>query len=148
MFTLGLIEVWRKKDNGRVAAAGPGWENGGGKGQLRFHMSSFDDNYANVSKIVELITGARKNMNIVFTVSPVPLAMTRTDLGCIVANTESKSVLRAVAGQVARNCPNVTYFPSYEICMNTPQAFEADGRHVRRNTVNVIMDAFAAAHRA
>ena len=146
MFTLDLIEVWQKKDNGRMAAAGPGWEEGGGRGQLRFHLSSFHDNYANVARIVELITGFREDAKIVFTVSPVPLFMTRTDMGCVVANTESKAVLRAAAGQIARDHPNVTYFPAYEICMNTPNAFEADGRHVRRDTVNVIMDAFQAAH--
>ena len=108
-------------------------------------MSSFEDNYADVSKIVELVTDVRGDAKIVFTVSPVPLFMTRTDVGCVVANTESKAVLRAVAGQIARDHPNVTYFPSYEICMNTPIAFDADGRHVRRDTVNTIMDAFEAA---
>ena len=68
------------------------------------------------------------------TVSPVTLEATATDNDVVVANLESKSLLRAVAGQVSREFDNVHYFPSYELAMYY-DIFEEDGRHVTREAV-------------
>ncbi len=63
----------------------------------------------------------------------------------MVANMEGKSVLRAVVAQVAREySSNVIYFPAYEIVMAGGRgSFEADGRHVKGEVVQSIMNAFS-----
>ena len=142
IITLGLVEAWRKKDNGRFAAAGPGWEQGGGKGKLAFHIISFEENLANMRRALDLISQVNARAHAVLTVSPVPLAMTRRDDGCIVANMESKAILRAIAGQLARERSHVHYFPSYEIATYSPNPFCEDGRHVNEETVNLITQTF------
>jgi len=63
----------------------------------------------------------------------------------IVANCESKSVLRAAAGQIMREYPTVRYWPSFEIA-SAHDIREANGSHVTPEGVKMIMDAFLAAH--
>ena len=57
----------------------------------------------------------------------------------------SKSILRAVADQLASNRQNVDYFPSYEI-INSPvfkgAFFEPNQRSVNPHGVNFVMDNF------
>ena len=81
------------------------------------------------------------------TVSPVPLGRTFTDLDVVVANVESKCLLRTAAGEMARRFENVHYFPSFEICGASGEVYEDDGRHVRRNVVQQIVRLFTAQHR-
>jgi hypothetical protein len=54
-------------------------------------------------------------MRFLLTVSPVPLTATAGGQHVITATTQSKSVLRAVAGEMAATHDFVDYFPSYEI---------------------------------
>ena len=60
----------------------------------------------------------------------------------MVATMESKSILRAVAGQLASGLPEVDYFPSYEI-INSPVFkgvfFEPDQRNVNPHGVDYVM---------
>ena len=66
------------------------------------------------------------------------LGATFTDADVFLATMESKSTLRAVAGQLAAEFDRVHYFPSYEICqMGNP--FSPDGRHVRSDVVAMIV---------
>ncbi|MBC7738901.1 MAG: GSCFA domain-containing protein, partial [Candidatus Saccharibacteria bacterium] len=61
-------------------------------------------------------------LRVLLTVSPVPLTATATRDHVLVATTYSKSVLRAVAGDVAASHAQVDYFPSYEIITAPPYA--------------------------
>ncbi len=85
---------------------------------------------------------------IVVTVSPVPLQATFTGLDVVVANTQSKAVLRAAAAEWVTRHANVHYFPSFEIVMNSSReaVWRRDGRHVRDEFVRNIMDFFVAGH--
>ena len=78
------------------------------------------------------------------TTSLVPLLATFTDRNVVVANTYSKSMLRVVAEDFAASRPNVHYFPSYEIVMNSDQgaSWTDDGRHVQPEVVKHIMSLF------
>jgi hypothetical protein len=82
---------------------------------------------------------------LVLTVSPVALAKTFTNQDIIVANCESKSQLRAVAGQIRREFPNVCYWPSFEIATKQ-DVYCRDGRHVSPQAVQFIIDNFFRAH--
>jgi hypothetical protein len=88
-------------------------------------------------------------MKFLFTVSPVPLMATATAQQVVVASSYSKSVLRAVAGQLAEQHHDVDYFPSYEI-ISSPMMrggfFEADGRSVISQGVDHVMAQFFSQH--
>jgi hypothetical protein len=146
IFTLGLTEVWRKKDNGFVSCCEPGYCHGGGETETEFLASSFQQNHDNLKVIVDEITEHFGHKNILISVSPVPLGRTFRPLDICVANMESKSILRSVAGDIASSYNNVHYFPSYEMCLSDPATFREDGRHVTREKVDQIMSLFEACH--
>lgn len=146
--TLGMAEVFRNRRSGKIACQKPGYAGGAGEDETEYHMSSFQENYDNMARVVEIIRSIHPGARIVATVSPVSLARTFSDNDILVANCEGKSLLRAVLGQLARDFPAVTYFPSYEIVMsNAPMSFrEDDGRHVADWIVSKIVSSFCGAH--
>lgn len=146
--TLGMAEVFVNKASGKIACQKPGYAGGAGEDETEFYMSTYEDNVANISKVVEMIATIRPDARIVITVSPVGLGRTFGSDDILVANSEGKSILRAAVGAVARNYENVTYFPSYEIVMsNSPYSFrEDDQRHVANWVVSRIVDTFKSAH--
>jgi len=147
LITLGLIEVWKKKDNGLVACEYPGYNAGGGHTETEFHLSSFQENYDNIKETVRLIKLINPAATIVFTVSPVALGKTFTDNDVVTANTESKSLLRTAAAQVVREEENVFYFPSFEIANTLGEAtFKESGRHVKEDVVFAITTIFMQSH--
>ena len=88
------------------------------------------------------------DVQILVTVSPVPLDATFTGTDIVLANIYSKSLLRTAAGEWSQGHGNVHYFPSYEIVMNSARegAWFMDGRHVRPDMVAHIMQTFADAY--
>ncbi len=132
VITLGLTEVWRHNKTGRYLCRPPATGYGGGEGLATFRQSTFVENYLNVKATLDLLFSKHPEKNVVLTVSPVPLELTYsgTDIGS--ANMESKSILRAVAGQICREyAERVTYFPSYEMATIMPwPVFQEDKRHV------------------
>ncbi len=141
ILTLGLIEVWRNKRSGLISCMNPGYGGGGGGTETEFVNSGFSENYDNMRRAIELLFEHFPERQVVLTVSSVPLGATFTDADVFVANMESKSTLRAVAGQLAAEFDRVHYFPSYEICqMGNP--FSPDGRHVRSDVVAMIVATF------
>lgn len=133
--TLGLTEVWRRRHVDLLSSVP--------QPDSVFHRSSFEENLANVRRMVEMIRSTLPRTEIVLTVSPVPLVRTFTSDDVVVANMESKSILRAVVGEVCRSDPRIVYFPSYEIAQYH-DVLEEDGRHVRREWTRRIFSAFLA----
>jgi hypothetical protein len=132
VITLGLTEVWRHDKTGRYLCRPPGTGYGSGSGLATFRQSTFVENYLNVKATLDLLFSRFPEKHVVLTVSPVPLAMTYSDTDVGTANLESKSILRAVAGQICREyAGRVTYFPSYEMATIMPwPVFQEDKRHV------------------
>lgn len=147
-FTMGMAEVFVNKRTGKVACQKPGYAGGAGEDETEFQMSTYEENVANMSRVVDIVNLINPNARIVVTVSPVGLARTFGESDILVANTEGKSILRAALGAIARKFENVTYFPSYEIVMaNAPVSFrDDDGRHVADWVVSKIVSTFKAAH--
>jgi hypothetical protein len=85
----------------------------------------------------------------IVTVSPVPLAATATGNHVLTATTHSKSVLRAIAGDVADRFGDVDYFPSYEL-ITAPFSrqffYEEDLREVDSEAVDMVMQTFLREH--
>lgn len=131
IITLGLTEVWQHNQTGRYICRPPNTGLGGGKGEATFRLSTFADNYANMKTLFDMFFKHYPDRQVILTVSPVPLAMTYSNADVGTANLESKSILRAVAGQITREYENVAYFPSYEMATIIPwPVFQEDKRHV------------------
>jgi len=142
VITLGLIETWRNAANGLHACTYPGVGGGGGAAQTELHVAGFQENYENLRRVCELVFGKFPDRHIIITVSPVALESTFRDTDVVIANMESKCTLRAVAGQICREFPNVHYLPSYELFMYH-DLFHDNGRHATRDAVGVVLDMFS-----
>jgi len=145
VITLGLVEVWRDKTaNVFINQVIPD--------MLRLypdryelHATNFADNFSNLEAIHALLEQfGHHDVRIIVTVSPVPLMATFSPEDVVVANTYSKSLLRAVAQEWAAKYGNVHYFPSYEIVQNSDPrlTWEEDRRHVKGQVVQHIMRLF------
>ncbi|HEX4860554.1 MAG TPA: GSCFA domain-containing protein [Rhizomicrobium sp.] len=119
VITLGLIECWFDRKTEQYVEFGPFLRRHNDGGRFVFRRLGFNEAYDFTRRALDLL-GAR---NVLITTSPVPLARTFTADDVIVANAYSKSVLRAVAGQIVQERANVDYFPSYESVMLTRQSY-------------------------
>jgi len=148
IITLGLTEVFFQDKNGLAICACPGYSKGGGRKITTFRCTEYNDNYDNIKKSIEIIRKINPKCKVVLTVSPVPLGRTFTESDHIVANTESKSILRSVAGAIVRKYDNVHYFHSYEMVLNlgSEEVFKSDARHVKPEFVKLIMKEFEEAY--
>jgi hypothetical protein len=91
----------------------------------------------------------KKKFNIILTVSPVPLTATITNKHVLDATIYSKSVLRAVAGQLEKENCNIDYFPSYEIisnCWEEQVNYNKNLRTVKDSSVDHVMRVFMNQH--
>lgn len=114
VFTLGLTESWWDKITGAEFPMCPGTVAGDFDAEQHvFSNQDYDFVYSNLKDAIQMIREARpEGPSILLTVSPVPLTATNSGNHVLVATMESKSVLRAVAGKVARENENCSYFPS------------------------------------
>jgi hypothetical protein len=147
IFTFGMTEVFLNKRSGKVANQKPGYGSGGGANETEYHRATFAENFAAISRIVDLITEVKPDARIFMTVSPVPLGWTFSGEDIFAANALSKATLRTVLAEVAAERPNVIYFPSYDAVISAGDvAWETDGRHVRRPVVAEITRAFVESY--
>lgn len=148
VFTLGLTESWFNAKHGYEYPMCPGTAAGEYvEDEHEFRNQQFTDVIKNLTAAMELMREANPKLRFILTVSPVPLTATNSGRNVLVATMESKSILRAVAGQLARNRRFVDYFPSYEI-INSPiyrgSFFEPNQRSVNPAGVSFVMDHFFA----
>lgn len=136
--TLGLIECWYDRDAARYLNRAPPF------GYAKSAPERFEFRRLDVATSLALLEPAfhalqRSGTNVVLSVSPVPIAMTFTKDDPLVADSYSKSVLRAAADDLARNFANVDYFPSFEIVKSGGTAsYIDDNIHVRGDLVRQI----------
>jgi GSCFA family protein len=145
IITLGLVEVWRDNiANVFINQLIPSMH-GSYPDRYELHVTSFVENLSNLEGIHRLLSQfGHQDVQIIVTVSPVPLQATFSGEDVVIANTYSKSLLRAVAQEWAAGHRNVHYFPSYEIVQNSDQrlTWEEDMRHVKGHVVQHIMSLF------
>lgn len=152
IFTLGLTESWSHAESGTAYPTAPGTIAGSYDPKIHvFKNYTFSETYDEMRQFFRIARRANPDIRFLLTVSPVPLTATASGRHVLVANTYSKSVLRAVAGQLAQEDDGVDYFPSYEIVAGaqTKGTFYADNlRDVRPEGVANVMAAFFAEHEA
>ena len=146
VFTLGLTESWVNSEFGYEYPMCPGTVAGKfDETKHTFINQQFSKILENLSSAVKLMKEVNPGIKFILTVSPVPLTATKSGRHVAVATMASKSILRAVADQMATNRANVDYFPSYEI-INSPifrgSFFEPNQRSVNPHGVNFVMSQF------
>lgn len=146
VFTLGLTESWFNADEDYEYPMCPGTVAGTfDRERHRFVNQEFPFIRKTMSETIQTIRRVNPKIKFILTVSPVPLTATMSGNHVLVATTESKSILRAVAGSLQRQFDFVDYFPSYEIINTAPYRgifFEANQRHINQVGVNHVMSTF------
>jgi hypothetical protein len=146
IFTLGLTEGWRSKDDGAVYPIAPGVAGGEfDPGNHEFVNFSSGEVRRDLSTLIDRVAGVNPACRVILTVSPVPLIATYEKRHVLVSTAASKAALRTAADEVERMHPHVTYFPSYEI-ITSPHSggryFEDDLREVKAIGVDHVMRVF------
>lgn len=146
IFTLGLTEGWESASDGTMFPIAPGTAAGNFDSEkYNFHNLRHAEIRADLETFREKLLAINPKARILLTVSPVPLAATASDKHVMVATVYSKSVLRAVAGELSEDYQDIFYFPSYEIVNAHPSRgmfFEPDLRNVNPLGVNFVMKQF------
>jgi len=141
--TLGLIEAWRNPTTGNHVRQIPhpaAFRDAGAE----FHRLTVAEMLADLERIRTVIRD-HLGAEMVLTTSPVPLHATFTPHDVRIANTESKSRIRAATSEFCDRHPDVHSFHSYEMVVTAERQsdyFKDDGRHVERRAVRYIVSEF------
>lgn len=148
VFTLGLTEAWRNTQTGETYPICPGTSAGHFDPEIHeFVNFRYPQIASDAEWIISLLKKVNPKLRILLTVSPVPLVATASEHHVLPATTYSKSVLRAIAGDLAQLNNHIDYFPSYEIICGTPSGgkfFEPNMREVSKSGVAHVMQHFLA----
>lgn len=145
IITIGQAEIWFHQPDNYVYPLVPPVQVFD-KSRHGFRLTTYEENVVNLERVYELFAANNPNGRIILSVSPVPLRATFRPMNAVIANTASKSMLRAVADAfVTRHEDRVTYFPAYEmVTVIDDSPYEDDNRHVRDECVDRIMRLFEA----
>jgi hypothetical protein len=139
IITLDVVEAWYDKTADLyLNRIPPGAFLLADRKRFEMHILDVHETQHLLERMVNALTaiGVRK---ILLTVSPVPLEATYSGKDCAVANMYSKSVLVVSANTLSRLCPEVDYFPGYEIVMSAgPESYYPDSVHVRDDVVELV----------
>ncbi|MBK1706875.1 GSCFA domain-containing protein [Halochromatium glycolicum] len=142
IITLGLSEVWYDQKTNRVFAQVPP-KSAYVAERHAFRLLTPDENVVNVRTAIELLRQHNPHVQVILTVSPVPLRATFFNRSVVVSNHVSKSTLLYTAHAITQELDGVHYFPSYEITHHlVEEPFDWDSRHVTKAAVDMIMDLF------
>jgi len=134
IMTLGLTEVWYDTRTGYYLNVMPRPTLMSREpDRYEFHVLSYEETFGFLDKALSALKRhGHPELQVLLTVSPVPLTYTHRPIDVMVANTYSKSVLRVAAEAAVAAHPFVTYYPSYEsvTISDRSRAFGNDLRHV------------------
>jgi tetratricopeptide (TPR) repeat protein len=142
MMTPGVIEAWRDLETGLYLFGAPwGRELMARPERWRFEALSFQKCLEDLLAAIDLVRSRNPAVKVLVTTSPVPLLRTFSGHDIAVANTHSKSVLRAVCGSAPLEREGVDYFPSYEMATlsNPGVVWKGDRLHVSHGFVAKIV---------
>jgi hypothetical protein len=152
VFTMGLTETWLSREDGAAYPVVPG---AGGVGTYNPDAYTFKNMTASevlldMKSIISSVRKINPSCKFLLTVSPVPLVATASGNHVLPATVYSKSVLRAVAGELSSEDVGIDYFPSYEIISSHPMRaifFQPNMRDVTEYGVNFVMSHFLSEHK-
>lgn len=150
VYTFGLTEGWVNMETGTVYPTAPGTIAGDFDPDVyAFKNFRSSEVLADFLDFRARVRQHRPNIRFLLTVSPVALAATATDDHVLKATMYSKSVLRAVAGELTEDFPDIDYFPSYEMIAGAAtdgRYFDETRRDVRPEGVAQVMSEFFKGH--
>jgi hypothetical protein len=148
VFTMGLTEAWRSREDGAVFPIAPGVVAGDyDPSRYEFVNFSMHETEQDMAEFLVLLKSVNHGVKVLLTVSPVPLVATYEPRHVLVSTTYSKAVLRVAAESLCRRFAWLDYFPSFEIIIgsyNDGAYFEADHREVTSTGVAHAMRCFLA----
>ncbi len=150
IFTFGLTEAWVHSESGTVYPTAPGTVAGSfNPDVVSFKNFTYNEILTDFLEFRKLIHSVNPSVRFLITVSPVSLAATATGEHVLKATTHSKSVLRAVAGELAASHSDIDYFPSYDLItagVTRAKFFDESLREVTPAGVSCVMDHFFSQH--
>jgi hypothetical protein len=150
IFTLGLTEGWIDRQTGRVYPLCPGVVAGRfDPAHHAFHNFRHAEVLEDLVAILALLRRFNPAMQLLLTVSPVPLTATIEDDHVLTVTSASKAILRAAADECVKTTEGTDYFPSYEIVTHPASGgpwFEPNLRSVSAAGVDRVMSIFLTAH--
>ncbi|MGB0508152.1 MAG: GSCFA domain-containing protein [Pikeienuella sp.] len=147
IFTLGLTEYWRDRRTGTAYPTCPGLVAGEFDPKLHeLRIAPYEEVMADMKSALSALRRLNSKMNVILTISPIPLTATASGGHVVPATIYSKSVLRAVAGQLTETFDHVDYFPSFELVTSAAfgHHYTGDGRQVSNAGIDLAMNAFFA----
>jgi hypothetical protein len=146
VFTLGLTELWRSREDGAAFPLCPGVAGGDySPARHEFLNLGVDDVVADMTAFIQRLRAVNPGARIILTVSPVPLVATAEPRHVLISTMYSKSALRVACDVLSRSLSHVAYFPSYEIVAGSyapTDYFAADRRSVTQEGVAHVMRVF------
>ena len=152
IFTLGLTETWEDRATGTVYPTAPGVIADAPDGaEIGFVALGHDAVVSDMRAALARLRAINPAVQLILTVSPVPLTATATGGHVLVASSASKAILRAAVETLMADDAGIDYFPSYEIITNPAARSAFFGPNLRNPTpkgVSVVMGQFLAAQQA
>jgi hypothetical protein len=146
VFTFGLTEGWLVKEDGAALQLAPGVSGGEfDTDKYVFWNARPHEVAADFIAFVDRLRSVNAKSKIIVSVSPVPMIATYENRHVLVSNSYTKSALRCAADEVASARPDISYFPSYEMCtgsVNGAQYYTEDQRTISQTGINVVMKLF------
>jgi len=146
VFTLGLTELWRSREDGAAFPLCPGVAGGDySSARHEFVNLGVDDVVADMTAFIQRLRAVNPGARIILTVSPVPLVATAEPRHVLISTMYSKSALRVACDVLSRALSHVAYFPSYEIVAGgyaPTDYFAPDRRSVTQEGVAHVMRVF------
>lgn len=142
IMTLGMAEVWFTRHT-KFYCSRCNW--GLASELVDKKLLTVEDTVSELEVMLGILRTHNPKVKIIISASPVPLHATfrSNEMSVITANGYSKAVQRISAETFASRNSDVYYFPSYESVMHcTPNAWDADQRHVSRAAVDKVMKLF------
>jgi hypothetical protein len=150
VFTLGMTETWRSTLDGAVYPVCPGTiAETFDSSRHVFRNCGFSEVYDDMSHVIRTLRAVNPSVKFVLSVSPVPLTATATDQHVLSATTYSKSILRAVCGELYAQFDCVDYFPAYEMITAPPMRamfYENNLRTITSEGVDYVLSHFLRQH--
>ena len=145
----GETEAWENISSGTVYPLLPDTLSDQESGNYVFHNFTYPEIAANIRSLRAQLRTMSPGVRMLLTVSPVPLTATASNNHVMVAASYSKSMLRAICGEIEAEFEDVDYFPSYEVII-TPLSrgifYEPNMRNVNATEVSTAMRMFFAEH--
>ena len=149
ILTLGLTESWVDAGSGRALPTCPGVIAGQfDPGRHRLHVQTHAGVLADLHQIRTLLHRFQPGMQMLLSLSPVPLTATAGGQHVLVATAGAKATLRAAAGEFVAATADTDYVPSYELLTHPVlgQWFMPNRRDIAPAGVDRVMRMFLAAH--